>query len=224
MGALDLSKRRHASGRTGGTRPSRPRRAISPPCFSRSRRMRSRSGGTLDHLSSRGPRQVQLDGLDLHAGAWVPPPIAPASNNSAATASAPRSPRTASSSGPTSASSSSSRRSGAIALRISSSSPSNCRRSPLRSRPARPSSWRRAISYSLLALGLLEVGRARRLAVLPENRRDLLVADPVGARQDRRSRRTGARLSVSPSTSCGFSVAWQSLKSRYVVANRVRPS
>jgi len=39
----------------------------------------------------------------------------------------------------------------------------------------------------------------------------------AGRPRARRSRRTVARLSASPSTSCSFSVAWQSLKSQYVV-------
>jgi hypothetical protein len=66
----------------------------------------------LGHAISRGPRQARLDGFDLHANVWIPPTIAPASNSSAATSSAPRSPKTASSSGPTGASSSNSRRCG----------------------------------------------------------------------------------------------------------------
>jgi hypothetical protein len=54
----------------------------------------------LGHATSRGPRQAQLDGFDLHANVWVPPTIVPALSSSAATSSAPRSPRTASTAGP----------------------------------------------------------------------------------------------------------------------------
>jgi hypothetical protein len=68
----------------------------------------------LDHRDARrreprGNRAGHLDGFDLHASVWVPPPtIAPASSNSAAISSAPHSLRIAFASAPTGASSSNS--------------------------------------------------------------------------------------------------------------------
>jgi hypothetical protein len=79
--------------------------ALGPRAGARVRRLGDEP--ELDHVSSRGRRQAQLDGFDLHASIWVPPPDRAASNSSAGTSSVPRSPRTASSSGPTGASSSS---------------------------------------------------------------------------------------------------------------------
>jgi Putative transposase len=73
--------------RSGAPRPG-PRAGARVSCLG--------DGPDLGHLTSRDPRQAHLDGFDLHANAWVPPPNRPASSNSAAISSAPRSPRTAS--------------------------------------------------------------------------------------------------------------------------------
>jgi hypothetical protein len=78
--------------------------ALGPRAGARVRRLGEEPD--LGHATSRGPRQAQLDGFDLHANVWVPPTIGPVSSGSAAISSAPRSPRTASSAGPTGASSS----------------------------------------------------------------------------------------------------------------------
>jgi len=109
------------------TRPRRTRSPKSRPSWPASLRPPSRGASPsapvpaprpplgdepdLGHVTSRGPRQAQLDGFDLHANVWVPPnDRALASSSSAATFLRPRSPRTASASAPTGASSSNSRR------------------------------------------------------------------------------------------------------------------
>jgi hypothetical protein len=102
--------------------------ALGPRAGARVRRLGDEPD--LGHVISRGPRQAQLDGFDLHANVWVPPPtIARAWGSSVAICSAPHSPRTASASAPTGAFSSNSRPSGAMARPTSFSSPSNSWRS-----------------------------------------------------------------------------------------------
>jgi len=60
----------------------------------------------LGHVTSRGPRQAQLDGFDLHANVWVPPNNRCRLEQRCRHLLRPHSPRTASASAPTGASSS----------------------------------------------------------------------------------------------------------------------
>ena len=53
-----------------------PATAEQPLCARRQQREHSRGGERnpdLGHVTSRGPRQAQLEGFDLHANVWVPP-------------------------------------------------------------------------------------------------------------------------------------------------------
>ena len=78
--------------------------ALGPRAGARVRRLGDEPD--LGHVTSRGPRQAQLDGFDLHANVWVPPNDRARLEQLCRYLLRPRSPRTASSSGPTGASSS----------------------------------------------------------------------------------------------------------------------